>query len=46
MLSYCVKCKKKTENLDLKILKTKSNRLTVRSKCSVCGIKNSRFIKK
>ena len=46
MLSYCVKFKKKTENLDSKILKTKNNRLTVQSKCSVCGIKKSRFIKK
>ena len=45
MLTYCVKCRKKTENLDSKIFKTKSNRLIMRSKCPECGIKKSRFVK-
>ena len=45
METYCVKCKKKTENLDSKIFKTKNNRLIMQSKCPKCGIKKSRFVK-
>ena len=45
MKTYCVKCKKDTENLDPKIVRTKNNRLVMLSKCSVCGIKKSRFVK-
>ena len=45
MKTYCVKCKNDTENIDPKILRTKNNRLVMQSKCSVCGIKKSRFIK-
>ena len=41
----CVKCRKDTENIDPKIVKTKNNILVMQSKCSVCGIKKSRFIK-
>ena len=44
-LTYCVKCRKKTENLDSKIFKTKNNRLNMQSKCPKCGIKKSRFVK-
>ena len=43
---YCLKCKKNTKNLDSKIFKTKNNRLIMQSKCSDCGNKKSRFIKK
>ena len=45
MNTYCVKCKKDTENIDPKIFKTKNNRLYMQSKCPVCGIKKSRFVK-
>ena len=45
MNTYCVKCKKDTENIDPKIVRTKNNRLIMQSKCSVCGIEKSRFIK-
>ena len=45
MNTYCVKCRKDTENIDPKIVRTKNNRLAMQSKCSICGIKNSRFIK-
>ena len=45
MKSYCVKCKKNTENLDGKIFKTKNDRLFMQSKCADCGIKKSRFVK-
>ena len=42
MKTYCVKCIKDTENIDPKIIRTKNNR----SKCSVRGIKKSRFVKR
>ena len=45
MLTYCIKCRKKTENLNSKIFKTKNGRLIMQSKCPVCGIKKSRFVK-
>ena len=45
MLAYCVKCRKNTENLKLNIFKIKNNILIMQSKCPVCGIKNSRFVK-
>ena len=45
MKAYCVKCKKYTENIDPKIIRTKNSRLVMQSKCSVCGIKKSRFVK-
>ena len=35
----------KTENIDPKIVKTKNNRLIMQSRCSLCGIKKSRFVK-
>ena len=46
MKTYFVKCRKETENLNLKIFKIKNNRLVMQSKCPVCGIKKSRFVKK
>ena len=45
MKTYCVKCKKDTENIDPKMVRTKNNRLIILSKCSVCRIKKSRFVK-
>ena len=45
MNTYCVKCKKDTENIDSKIFRTKNNRLIMKSKCPVCGIKKSKFVK-
>ena len=45
MNTYCVKCKKDTENLNSKIFRTKNNRLIMQSKCPVSGIKKSRFVK-
>ena len=45
MKTYCVKCRKNTENIDTKMVKTKNNRLVMQSKYSVCGIKKSRFVK-
>ena len=45
MKTYCVKCRKNTENLNSKIFKTKNGRLIMQSKCTECGIKKSRFEK-
>ena len=46
MITYCLLCKKDTKNIDLKVVKTKDNRLMMLSKCSVCNNKKFRFIKK
>ena len=45
MITYCVKCRKDIENIDPKMLQTKNNRLIMQSKCTLCGIKKSRFVK-
>ena len=45
MKTYCMKCRKDTENIDPKMVKTKNNRLIMQSKCPVCGIKKTRFVK-
>ena len=45
MKTYCVKCRKDTENIDPKMVRTKNNRLIMQAKCPVCGIKKSRFVK-
>ena len=46
MKTYCLKCKKGTENLDSKIFRTKNNRLIMQSICSGCRNKKSRFVEK
>ena len=45
MKTYCLSCKKDTDNIDPKMFKTKNNRLLMQSKCSICNNKKSRFIK-
>ena len=45
MNTYCVKCKKDTDNIDPKIFKTKNNRIIMQSKCSVCKNKKLWFVK-
>ena len=45
MKTYCLICKKNTENKDVKVIKTKNGRLMLSSKCSSCGNKTSKFIK-
>ena len=45
MLTYCVKCRKDTENIDPKMVRTKNHKLIMQSKCPVCRIKKSRFVK-
>ena len=45
MKTFSLKCRKDTENIDPKIFKTKNNRLVMQSKCSVCEIQKSIFLK-
>ena len=45
MLTYCLVCKKNTENKDVKMIKTKNGRLLLSSNCAVCDNKKSRFVK-
>ena len=46
MNTYCVKWRKKTENVNSKIFKTKNGKLIMQSACAKCKIKISRFVKK
>ena len=45
MKSYCLKCKKDTENINPRVSNTSNGRTTIISKCAICNSKNSRFIK-
>ena len=45
MKSYCLKCRKDTENINPKVSKTSNNRTMVLSKCAIYRSKKSRFIK-
>ena len=45
MKSYCLKCRKDTENIDPKVSKTSNNRTMILSKCAIRNSKKSRFIK-
>ena len=44
MFSYCLVCKKNTENKEPNVIKTKNNRLMLTSNCTICDNKKSRFI--
>ena len=39
MKSYCLKCRKDTENIDLKVSKTSNGRTMVLPKCAICNSK-------
>ena len=43
--SYCLKCRKDTENINPRVSKTSNGRTMVLSKCAICGSKKSRFFK-
>ena len=45
MLTYCLKCKKDTESVDPKVLKTKNRETMLSSKCAACGSKKSKLVK-
>ena len=46
MKSYCLKCRKNSENINPRVSKTSNGRTMLLSKCARCGSKKSRFIKK
>ena len=43
--SYCLKCRKDTENINPRVSNTSNGRTMVLSKCAICGSKKLRFIK-
>ena len=45
MKSYCLKCRKDTENINPKVSKTSNGRTMLLSNCAICSSKKSRFIK-
>ena len=45
MLSHCLKCKRNTESINPKVLKTTNGEAIIFSKCAICGSKKSKFIK-
>ena len=46
MEAYCLKCKKHTKNIDPHVASTSNGKFMILSKCSICGSKKSKFIKK
>ena len=45
MKSYCLKCKKDTENINPRFSNTSNGKTMLLSKCAECGSTKSRFIK-
>ena len=45
MSSYCLKCKKNTENINPRVSKTSKGKTMILSKCGICGSKKSNFVK-
>ena len=45
MKSYCLKCRKDTENINPSVSSTSNGKAMILSKCAICGSKKSRFIK-
>ena len=42
--SYCVKCKRATQNINPRLTKTSNNKNLLLSQCPICGIQKSQFI--
>ena len=45
MKSYCLRCRKDTENINPRVSNTSNSRTMILSKCAIYGSKKSRFIK-
>ena len=45
MKSYCLKCRKDTENINPRVSNTSNGKTMLLSKCAKCGSKKSKFIK-
>ena len=44
MQSYCLKCRKDTENINPRVSGTSNGKVMISSKCATCGSKKPRFI--
>ena len=45
MKSYCLRCRKYTENINPEVSSSSNGRTMILSKCAICNSKKSRFIK-
>ena len=45
MKSYCLKCRRDTENINPKVSNNSNGKTMTLSECAICGSKKSRFIK-
>ena len=45
MKSYCLKCRKDTENINPRVSNKSNGRTMILSKCTICVSKKARFIK-
>ena len=45
MLTYCLVCRKNTNNIDAKMMKTKNGGFILSPNCATCGSKKSKFMK-
>ena len=43
--TYCLVCRDYTKNNNPKMVRNRHNRLMIQSNCTICGSKESRFIK-
>ena len=46
MESYCLKCRKYTENINPLVSSTSNGKVIILSKCAICNSKKSKFINK
>ena len=44
MESYCLKCRKYTENINPQVSGTSNGKIMILSKCTICNSKKSKFI--
>ena len=45
MLSYCLKCRRNTESINPRVLKTNNGKTMILSKCAICSSKNQNLLK-
>ena len=45
MLSYCLKCRINTKNINLRVSETSNGKTMLLWKCAICDSEKSRFIK-
>jgi hypothetical protein len=44
MSLYCVKCRKKTGDVNPRLVKSKNGRAMLKAQCSVCGTQKNQFV--